>query len=367
MMSISQFEPASGSRTTPSSEPCEVIVVGGGIAGLMTALRLAPVPVTLVLKSSLSAGASTLWAQAGFAAAMGVDDDVASHAEDTLFAGAGICDVEAVRLMTKQAPDRIKELVRLGVPFDRREDGLLSLRREAAHGRARVVGVQGDRTGRAFMETIVPIVRETKSIRVIEGGVVQSLVASDHRVSGVLVRPVAKMSDLSGPTILRAKAVVLATGGVGGLYEVTTNPPEATGDGLAMAARAGAELADLEFVQFHPTAMDVGVSPAPLATEAIRGDGAILVTDAGERFMPAVDPQAELAPRDVVARAVAWQIRQGRQVFLDGRDAIGERFGEAFPTVDEFCRSVGIDPSRDRIPVAPAAHYHMGGIATDEC
>lgn len=366
-MSISRIDTSCANGALPPVLKSEVVIVGGGIAGLMTALRLAPVPVTLVLKSSLWEGSSTLWAQAGFAAAVGSDDAAGRHAADTVAAGAGLCDVDRVRMMTSQAAARIDELVSWGVPFDRSGDGSLVLHREAAHAANRIIGVQGDRTGRAFMETIVPLVRETESIRILEGAAAQSLVMIDERVSGVFVRPVDNTSELPGPTILAAKAVVLATGGVGGLYRVTTNPPEARGDGIAMAAHAGAELADLEFVQFHPTAMDLGISPAPLATESIRGQGAVLVTETGERFMPGVDPQAEMAPRDVVARAVAGQLRRGRKVFLDSRDAIGDRFSEAFPTVNSICRRFGIDPAREAIPVAPAAHYHMGGIATDEC
>ena len=344
---------------------CDVLIIGGGIAGLMTALRLAPLSVTLVLKSSLSAGSSTAWAQAGFAAALGEEDDVSMHADDTLLSGVGICDVERVRMMTRDAPARIRELIDLGMPFDRKADGSLSLHREAAHAADRVVGVGGDRTGVAFMQTIVPIVRASETIRIIEGISVETLVESEGRVSGALFRCVAAEAGETQSGVILAKAVMLATGGIGGLYRVTTNPPEAAGEGLGMAARAGAELADLEFVQFHPTAMDVGVDPAPLATEAIRGEGAVLVNESEQRFMPAIHPDAELAPRDVVARGVARQIKEGHSVFLDCRETLGDRFSQAFPTVAASCQNVGIDPSVDKIPIAPAEHYHMGGIATD--
>ncbi len=344
---------------------CDVLIVGGGIAGLMTALRLAPLSVTLILKSSLSVGSSTTWAQAGFAAALGVDDSVTQHADDTLAAGAGICDPDVVGLMTREAPGRIQELVDLGVPFDRHPDGSFRLHREAAHEADRVIGVGGDRTGRAFMETIVPLVRSSNKIRIIEEASAEALVMSGDRVSGAFVRGEATKSNPSGETVVLAKAVLLATGGIGGLYRVTTNPPETIGEGIAMAARVGAELADLEFVQFHPTAMNVGLSPAPLATESIRGEGALLVTKSGDRFMSELHPAGELAPRDVVARGVDEQLQGGKGAFLDCREAIGSRFEEAFPTVAESCRRVGIDPATERIPIAPAEHYHMGGIATD--
>lgn len=362
---MKHLKPVPDPLTPPIKTGGEVIVIGAGIAGIMTALRLSPRPVTLIAKAPLGAGASTTWAQAGFAAALGRDDDTALHAADTREAGAGICEGAIVDLMTRAAPARIRELAALGVPFDQQEDGAIALHREAAHSASRIVGVEGDRTGRAFMDTVVPLVRKAAWITVIEGVAVDALAMAEGRVAGVVARPVGPESDIAGPTVFTAKAVVIATGGAGGLYDVTTNPSEATGDGIAMAARAGAVLADLEFVQFHPTAMAVGLSPAPLATEAIRGKGAVLVTDKGERFMAAIHPDAELAPRDVVARAIARQIRLGRRVYLDCREAIGERFAQAFPTVYASCRKAGIDPARELIPVAPAAHYHMGGISTD--
>ena len=344
---------------------CDVLIIGGGVAGLMTALRLAPLSVTLVLRSTLSAGASTAWAQAGFAVALAELDDVALHAEDTLIAGAGICDEDSVRLMTAEAPGRIQELIDLGMPFDRHEDGALALHREAAHSVGRVVGVGGDRAGMAFMQTIAPLVRAAEHIDLVEGVSATSLLEADKRVCGAVLS-----SESAGPQsgenrVVLAKAVMMATGGVGGLYRVTTNPPEVAGQGIAMAARMGAELADLEFVQFHPTALDVGVSPAPLVTEAIRGEGAILVNEAGERFMPSLHSDAELAPRDVVARGVGRQIKDGHSVFLDCRETLGARLTKAFPTVGDSCLRAGIDPGRESIPIAPAAHYHMGGIATD--
>jgi L-aspartate oxidase len=342
----------------------DVVIVGAGLAGLFTALKLAPMPVTVLAAAPLGQGASTGWAQGGVAAAVGSNDDASSHADDTIAAGAGIVDEDVARFVAAEGPARIADLVSYGVPFDREADGAFALSQEAAHSRRRVVHVSGDRTGAAILDALIAKVRATPSIRVLEGYEADELIVADGRVEGVrLVRagPAGKEVYEYFP----ACAVVLATGGVGGLYAVTTNPPYARGESIAMAARAGAMIGDAEFVQFHPTAIDVGLDPAPLATEALRGEGATLVNARGERFMTAIDPRAELAPRDVVARAVFTEIGAGRGAFLDCREAIGGRFFSAFPTVFALCQKAGIDPSRELIPVAPAAHYHMGGIATD--
>jgi len=251
----------------------------------------------------------------------------------------------------------------LHVPFDRDAKGGYVLGREAAHSRHRIVRVSGDRAGAEIMAALVAAVRKTPRIRVIEGLIAFQLALEDGRVVGVYAHPLA---DRSAAVLVRAQATIFALGGVGGLYEVTTNPAQARGQGVGMAARAGATIADPEFVQFHPTAIDIGRDPAPLATEALRGEGAILVNDKGERFMRAVHKDAELAPRDVVARGIFREIQAGRKTFLDARTAIGAEFPHAFPTVFESCMSAGIDPRSALIPVAPAAHYHMGGIAVDE-
>ena len=249
-------------------------------------------------------------------------------------------------------------------PSSATRDGHFQLSQEAAHSRRRVVHVSGDRTGAAIMQALIARVRATPSIRVLEGYVADELIVADGRVAGVrLVRPSAV--DTGSYEFFPACAVVLATGGIGALYSVTTNPAYARGELIAMAARVGAVVADAEFVQFHPTALDVGADPAPLATEALRGEGATLVNRQGERFMLRSDPRGELAPRDIVARGVFQEIAAGRGAFLDCRAAIGAHFAEAFPTVYAHCRAAGIDPVTELIPVAPAAHYHMGGIATD--
>jgi L-aspartate oxidase len=346
--------------TGPVIDAGEVLIVGAGLAGLFTALKMSG-PVTVLTTSPLGVGASSVWAQGGVAAAIGPDDAPELHAQDTMEAGAGIVDPKIARLIASEAGARIDDLSRLGVPFDRDANGRYVLGKEAAHGRNRIVRVKGDRAGSAIMAALVDAVRATSRIRVLEGFRAFELIVQDGRAAGVW----ASAASDNTVTAVRAGSVVFALGGAGGLYAVTTNPPQAAGHALAMAARAGALIADPEFVQFHPTALDVGLDPAPLATEALRGEGAILVNDRGERFMLAIHPDAELAPRDVVARGNFREIKAGRRVFLDARKAVGARFADAFPTVFAACQKAGIDPSCELIPVAPAAHYHMGGIKTD--
>ncbi|HEY4115970.1 MAG TPA: L-aspartate oxidase [Rhizomicrobium sp.] len=339
------------------------LVVGAGIAGLFTALKLSPFPALVLAGRRPGASGSSAWAQGGIAAAMGSDDDWKLHAADTMRAGAGTCDGEVVAFVTRKAPDRINDLIAFGVPFDRSPDGSLSLAQEAAHSRARIVHVSGDRAGAEISRVLAERAFATPSIQFAEGFQAIELATQDGRMVGVFARHgIGAQTRLA---LFRSHAVILATGGIGALYAVTTNPAESTGQGLGMAARAGAAIADPEFVQFHPTAIAVGRDPAPLATEALRGEGAILIDESGRRFMPAVHPDAELAPRDVVARAIHREIVRGHRVFLDCRDAISGRFAEHFPTVYAACKSAGINPTLDPIPVAPAAHYHMGGVATD--
>jgi L-aspartate oxidase len=342
------------------SQDSDIVIVGGGLAGLFCALKLAPRPVTVIAAAPIGEGASSAWAQGGVAAAVAEGDTPDAHARDTIAAGAGLVDESVAFAMAREAPDRIRDLLAYGVPFDKDLEGRLTVGREAAHSARRIVHVRGDQAGRAIMEALVAAVRQTPSIEVLEGYVAEDLIADGKKVTGVRVRSTSgAVSDIA------ARAVVLASGGSGHLYAVTTNPSEARGQGIAIAARAGATIADPEFVQFHPTAIDIGRDPAPLATEAIRGEGAWLVNTAGERFMLAIDPEAELAPRDIVARGVFAEIAAGRGAFLDARTAIGDTFAARFPGVTEYCRSAGIDPARDLIPVAPAAHYHMGGVLTD--
>ena len=339
----------------------DTLIVGAGLAGLFTALKLAPRAVTVLAAAPIGDGASSAWAQGGVAASVDAGDTPASHTHDTVVAGAGIVDEGVMLRIAQEAGDRIEDLLRLGVPFDRDLEGKLSLGREAAHSHRRIVRVRGDRAGKAIMEALVAAVRATPSITVIEGWSAFELIKIDDRICGVHAH------DADGNVLsVSASATVLASGGVGQLFAVTTNPVQAQGQGMAMAARAGAVIADPEFVQFHPTAIAGTRDPAPLVTEALRGEGAILIDGQGRRFMPAVHPDAELAPRDVVARSIYREIAAGRSVFLDTRAALGARLPQAFPTVYENCVSMGVDPVADPIPVTPAAHYHMGGIKVDE-
>ncbi len=340
----------------------DALIVGAGIAGLIAALKLQPARVTVLCKTRLGKGAATGWAQGGIAAALGKDDSPRLHSIDTQRAGAGISDTEIVDILTHDAPARIDELLELGAAFDRTEGGELALGREAAHQRRRIVKAGGDATGHAILMTLIEAVMTHPSIEIVENVAADDLVVDGERVAGVL----GHHNETNERVAFVAPAIVFATGGIGRLYRYTTNPIEATGDGIAMAARAGALLADMEFVQFHPTALAIGRDPMPLVTEAVRGEGAMLVNDLGERFMVAIHPDAELAPRDVVARAIFEQQQRGRTVGLDARAAIGASFPAAFPTVFRFCIDAGIDPRLQNIPVTPAAHYHMGGIAVDE-
>jgi len=341
----------------------DVIIVGGGLTGLFCALKLAPRPVTLIAAAPLGQGASTAWAQGGIAAAVGEGDSPEAHAVDTIAAGGGLVDEAIALALAREAPARIRDLLHYGVPFDRDLEGRLAVGREAAHSARRIVHVRGDMAGRAIIAALTEAVRRTPSIRLIEGYTAEALLTEDNEVTGLQLRKANEPNVM--PLTIAARAVVLATGGIGHLYAVTTNPREASGLGLAIAARAGAVIADLEFVQFHPTAIMAGRDPAPLATEALRGEGAILINAKGERFMAARHRLAELAPRDIVARGVFAEIAAGRGAFLDARDALGARFADKFPTVHASCVAAGIDPAMQAIPIAPAAHYHMGGIAVD--
>jgi L-aspartate oxidase len=330
------------------------IVVGGGLAGLSAALALAPRPVLLISKAPLGSEASSPWAQGGIAAAVGPDDAPALQVADTLAAGDGLCDPAVVRSIVGAGPGLIGGLAEAGVRFDRTGDGALALGLEAAHGRRRIVHA-GDGTGREVMRALAERVRATPGIEVLEGVAVRRLLLNGGAIAGVV---------LESGAALPAANVVLATGGVGGLYAQTTNPRGAWGQGLLLAARAGAVLGDLEFVQFHPTALHVGQDPMPLVSEAVRGEGAVLIDERGTRFMAGLG-RGELEPRDVVSRAVWAHLGAGHEVFLDARGALGDAFADHFPTVAAFCRRAGIDPARQPIPIRPAAHYHMGGIVTD--
>ncbi len=335
------------------------LVVGTGIAGLWTAWRLASEGhhVLLATKATLQ-DSNTAWAQGGIAVALSAGDSPALHAADTIAASDGLADPIAVDVLVTEGPERVRELLELGASFDRSPDGTLRFGLEAAHSRPRIIHAAGDRTGAALIETLSRVVRADPRITIMERHLVRRIVKHEHRVVGVILQ------DEEGEALaFQAPAVVLATGGVGQLFEVTTNPPVATGDGWALAHAVGAELALLEFLQFHPTALSLaGVNPAPLLTEALRGAGAWLVDGTGHRFVFDSDDRGELAPRDIVARAVG--IRAFRKdAFLDARHV--DNVINRFPGVSALLEPLGLALDRDLLPVAPAMHYAMGGIRTD--
>jgi L-aspartate oxidase len=337
----------------------DVVVLGAGAAGLSAALHARGRGVIVITKTAFAEGGSSVHAQGGVAAALGGDDSPEQHAVDTIAAGAGLCDREVVRRVTGEGPARIGELLKIGARLDRRSDGSLALGREAAHRRHRVAHAAGDATGSEIVRALSAGVRAAENIRIDQKVLALDLVLDRGVVVGVMA------VDRRGSRILYVGSeVVLAAGGVGALWRHTTNPGDVSGDGLAMAIRAGARAADLEFVQFHPTALAVDSAPMPLLTEALRGEGAVLVDQLGKRFMREEHPDAELAPRDIVARAIWRRLRDGGEVFLDATKLAG-RVEERFPTVVGLCRDQGFDlPSRP-VPVAPAAHYHMGGVVVD--
>lgn len=336
---------------TRSSTLDAPLIVGAGVAGLTVALGL---PRAYVV--SVTDMGSTWWAQGGIAAALSSDDSPELHAADTLSVSGGLAAARAVEILTGGGREAIDRLISMGAEFDRDEEGELDLGIEGGHKTRRVVHADGDATGAEVMRALTQAVSANDNITLIQKRVID-LVVSHDRVTGVVVE------EGKGRSILLAPAVVLATGGAGRLFARTTNPPSVTGDGIAMAGRVGARLADLEFVQFHPTALHAGKDPMPLLTEALRGEGATLVDAHGRRFMDRVHPLAELAPRDVVARAIFWQYDKGQSVYLDARGIVN--FHERFPTVTAHAMSVGLDPTTDLLPVSPAAHYYMGGIDAD--
>jgi L-aspartate oxidase len=338
------------------NEPLDLLVLGSGVAGLSAAVRAASEPgvrVGVLTKAEL-AQAATRWAQGGVAAVLGADEDSTDlHLADTLKAGAGLCDVDAVRVLVDEGPARVNELIGLGAVFDRDHDGGLLLAREGGHSMPRIVHAGGAATGAEIERALVDAVRETATA-VMEGWFARDLIVEGGRCQGVVAL------DASGVSReVRATNVLVATGGAGQLFWVTTNPAESTGDGVAMALRAGVAVADVEFMQFHPTALHHPAMPKPLLSEALRGHGALLRDLHGDQFVD------ELAPRDIVSRAMAARmIEQGSDhLWLDATGL--ERFEERFPTIAASLRAVGLDPATDWLPIAPAAHYLSGGIVTD--
>jgi L-aspartate oxidase len=349
----------------------DVVVVGSGVAGLTAALRLRGEvgKVLVVTKDVLSAG-STRWAQGGIAAALGPGDTPEQHERDTLVAGAGACDAEAVRILVNEGPGAVRELIALGANFDHSADGVLSLTREGGHHRDRIAHAGGDATGAEIQRALVAAVHAAPDIEVVEHALaVDLLLADDGGVAGVTLHVMGE-GQRDGVGAVRCRAVVLASGGLGQVFSQTTNPSVSTGDGMALALRAGAVLRDLEFVQFHPTVMYLGPDSRgqqPLISEAVRGEGAFLVDFEGNRFMQGRHELADLAPRDVVAKAITRRMHETghAHLWLDATHLGLELWEKRFPTILATCREHGVDPVTELVPVAPACHYASGGVATD--
>ncbi|AUG77994.1 aspartate oxidase [Kitasatospora sp. MMS16-BH015] len=358
--------PAPGWTTTT-----DVVVVGSGVAGLTVALNLrqAGLRAVVVTKAMLDDG-STRWAQGGVAAALGEGDTPEQHLADTLVAGAGLCDEEAVRTLVTEGPDAVRHLIATGAAFDKGADGEILLTREGGHHRRRIVHAGGDATGAEISRALVAAVRSDPGLELIEHALVLDLLTDAEGHAAGLTLHVMGEGQRDGVGAIRAKAVVLATGGMGQVFSATTNPAVSTGDGVALALRAGAEVTDLEFVQFHPTVLWLGPEAEgqqPLVSEAVRGEGAHLVDADGVRFMVGQHELAELAPRDIVAKAITRRMAEldAQHMYLDGRHFGAEMWEQRFPTILASCRSHGIDPVTEPIPVAPAAHYASGGVRTD--
>ena len=333
-------------------------MIGSGIAGLQTAWRASDHGEVAVLTKRTLKDSATAYAQGGIAAALGAGDSPELHKTDTLAAGAALCDAAAVEVLVAEGPARVRELASAGAQFDTDDAGRFTLGREAAHSRKRIVHAKGDQTGAEVARALIARVQERANIQVLETARALDLIVEQGRCCGV-------RANVGGRAIeIIADATVLATGGCGQLYRHTTNPQVATGDGYAIAHRAGATLADMEFVQFHPTALETSENPLALISEAVRGEGATLLNDRGTRFMSKRHKLAELAPRDIVAREIFREQQTGSRVWLDARK-MGRAFGRRFPGILQLCLNRGIDPRRELIPVTPAAHYMMGGIITD--
>ncbi|MER5889206.1 L-aspartate oxidase [Streptomyces sp. NPDC001941] len=348
----------------------DVVVVGSGVAGLTAALRCtaAGLRTVVVTKARLDDG-STRWAQGGIAAALGEGDTPEQHLDDTLVAGAGLCDEEAVRLLVTEGPDAVRRLIGTGARFDTDDEGAIELTREGGHHRRRIAHAGGDATGAEISRALVEAVRE-RAVDTVENALVLDLLRdAEGRTAGVTLHVMGE-GQHDGVGAVHAPAVVLATGGMGQVFSATTNPPVSTGDGVALALRAGAEVSDLEFVQFHPTVLFLGAGSEgqqPLVSEAVRGEGAHLVDADGVRFMVGQHELAELAPRDIVAKGIMRRMREtgAEHMYLDARHFGAEMWASRFPTILAACRAHGIDPVTEPVPVAPAAHYASGGVRTD--
>lgn len=341
----------------------DFIVIGSGVAGLRASIALAESGgrVTVLTKDKASES-NTEYAQGGVAVVLSDDDKAELHEEDTLIAGAGLCDPEAVETLVTDGTKYIKQLIDWGIEFDK-EGGKLAFTREAAHSRRRILHAHGDSTGKEIVRSLIARAGQEKRINLLPFANTESLIVEDGRCTGVrFLDPI-----LRAPREIRARAVILCTGGAGQLYLHTTNPPVATGDGMAMAYFAGAEMADMEFIQFHPTALSVENAPRFLLSEAMRGEGGVLRNAQGERFMSHYDERLELAPRDIVSRSIVAEMRRTgtRNVFLDMTALDADFLKERFPKIYETCAFYGLDIAKDMLPVSPASHYCMGGVRTD--
>ncbi|MGG0756417.1 L-aspartate oxidase [Brevibacillus laterosporus] len=340
----------------------DVIVVGCGIAGLYTALEASKkAKVVLISKKGLQ-DSNTRWAQGGIAAVTAQNDSPALHRQDTMLAGAGICTYEAVDVLVHEGPQRLQELITYGTQFDKNSNGEYELTREGAHSQRRILHAQGDATGAEIVRALAKKVAETTNITLLEEHFAVDILTHQGECVGVVA-----LKPDGGMFVIRSHATILATGGAGQLYRYTTNPEIATADGIAMAYRAGAEVKDMEFIQFHPTALCYPDAPRFLISEAVRGEGAYLRNITGERFMDKYHPQQELAPRDIVARAIVSEMEKTKStfVYLDITHESEELIKHRFPTIYDFCLAYGLDMVADWIPVAPACHYMMGGVKTD--
>lgn len=348
--------------TPKITDQADVVIVGAGAAGLFAALSLAPRRVIVLSEKPLGGICASCWSQGGIAAAVSSEDKAEFHAADTIKAAAGTADPDVVRILTAEAPHYMQILEKYGVKFDRDERGTLRLSREACHGKRRVLrAAAGDGFGFELMRALVGAVQKTPSIVFIENVAAEDIIRAEGKGMGAVQGVLARRLENNEAVIYAAPAVLLATGGIGGLYAQTTNPLGAVGRGLAMAARTGALLSDLEFVQFHPTALDIREDPMPLATEALRGEGAVLVNSDGKRFMAEYHEMGDLAPRDIVSRSIFAEMQKGKKVYLDCTEIDVQKF----PALVKAAARAHLDPAKDLIPVKPAVHYHMGGISTD--
>jgi L-aspartate oxidase len=340
----------------------DVAIVGSGISGLMTAISLYPRKVTIVTKRKIGEMSSSAWAQGGIAASVTKNDNPEIHYHDTIKASSGLSDKSAVKVITEEANSIVQFLEEIGVKFDK-QNGEFSLSKEAAHTYRRVLKINGDQSGKFLVEYLIKYLKKQGHATIVEDVSVDHIIQKDNVCHGIMGH-IHKDEVVDNFVFFQAPNIILATGGIGSVYAHTTNPRDVYGEAIAMAATAGADLVDLEFVQFHPTALDVGLDPAPLLTEAIRGEGAYIVDENNHRFVFDEHKDGELAPRDVVSRAIHKHKLNGHSTFLDCRHFQID-FEKQFPTAQKYLNQASINPKKDLIPIIPAAHYHMGGIKVD--